>query len=310
MLSVTALLSEAMDSLSDAERKAAAYIIEEPRTAVFCTISELARKAETSSASIVRLCKKVGVSGYRDLQRLLSKDIYSARDDDEEPAPVFDLDSEARPEDLLKKAALDAKRSIDRLLAIMDPESIATAVTMIREARSVAVFGIGASGLAAFDLQQKLLRLGIPCLFAFDIHLQITTACGLGPGDVALTISNSSKTEGVLRAAHEAKESGARVIALTRVGSNPLSRLADLTLPIPADEAVFRRGAAASRITQLVVIDAIYSALIARDIEGVIPRIERSMRATHPNQAIFPLDSDYQDQKRASREQELPDDED
>ncbi|MEN6477844.1 MAG: SIS domain-containing protein, partial [Rectinema sp.] len=111
-----------------------------------------------------------------------------------------------------------------------------------------------------------------------------TAACGLGAQDIAIAVSYSGRTASVVQAAEEARTSGARLIAVTTLGQNPLAHIADILLPIPVTESVFRQGASLSRSTQLVVIDILYASLVSRNIERVIPLIERSMRATHPSE--------------------------
>ena len=68
MIGGLSLLREIIDSCAGAERKAAEHILAEPRTAVFCTVAELARRAGTSPPAVVRLCKRAGLSGFRELQ--------------------------------------------------------------------------------------------------------------------------------------------------------------------------------------------------------------------------------------------------
>ena len=94
MTSGVALLREILESCTESERKIAGYLIENPKTAVFCTIAELARQADTNPPAVVRLCKRAGLSGYRELQILLTRDVYTNPDQaDEEPSPAFELDS-------------------------------------------------------------------------------------------------------------------------------------------------------------------------------------------------------------------------
>jgi DNA-binding MurR/RpiR family transcriptional regulator len=280
MTSGIAVLREILDSCGGAERKVAEYLIGDPRTAVFCTIAELARRAETSPPTVVRLCKRAGLSGYRELQILLSRDLY-ALSGTEAPSPDFELDSGQSVEAIATNAVEKTKEALDKVLTILKPEAVEKAASAIASARSVAAFGMGASGVVAYDLSQKLSRLGIVCNFSFDPHMQITAACGLSDKDVAIVISYSGETGPVLRAAQEAKRSGARIIAIAGMGSTPLSRIADLILAIPTTEPVFRQGASLSRSTQLVVVDILYGVLVSRNIERAIPLIERSMRATH-----------------------------
>jgi len=133
----------------------------------------------------------------------------------------------------------------------------------------------------AYDLSQKIIRLGIPCSFSFDPDIQITSACGLRASDVAVAVSYSGNTPSVIKAAEEARISGAFVVSLTRIGTNQLAKLSDCALCIPASESLFRLGATVSRITQLAVVDILYGAIASRNIERAVSLVERSMKATH-----------------------------
>lgn len=280
MTSGVALLREILSSCTEAERKAAEYLLSEPKTAVFCTVAELARRADTSPPAVVRLCKRAGLSGYRELQLLFARDLYVPATP-EEPAPDFELDSTRTIEELSAELVERSKGSLDRVLALVKPEAYEAVAAAVIGARSIAAFGVGASGLVAYDLSQKLVRIGVPCSFAFDEHTQIAAACGLSDRDLAIAVSYSGRTASVLECAEEAKASGARLVAITSAGSNPLAKLSDLVLATPATESLFRLGASLSRTTQLLVVDILYYTLVSRNIEMTMPRVERSMKATH-----------------------------
>ncbi len=280
MTSGVALLREIEPNCTSAERKAAEYLLSDPKTVVFCTVAEIARRAGTSAPAVIRLCKRAGLSGYRELQLLFARDLYTP-ETAEEPAPDFDLDSTATIEDLSKEIVDRSKNSLDRLLALVNQSDYEEAATAIGRARSVASFGVGASGMVAYDLSQKLVRVGIPCSFYFDEHLQIASACGLLKNDIAIAISYSGRTLSVLKCAEEAHNSGAKLISITTTGSNPLARMSDIVLATPATESLFRLGASLSRSTQLVVVDILYYAIVSRNIERTVPLVERSMKATH-----------------------------
>src|SRR5512145_1754509 len=103
MTSGVALLREIVDSCTESERKIAEYLIENPKTAVFCTIAELARQADTNPPAVIRLCKRAGLSGYRELQILLTRDLYSNPGAvADEPPPAFELDSSQSVEVIAK----------------------------------------------------------------------------------------------------------------------------------------------------------------------------------------------------------------
>jgi DNA-binding MurR/RpiR family transcriptional regulator len=280
MTSGVALLREIVDSCTDAEKKAAEYLLAEPKTAVFCTVAELARRADTSAPAVVRLCKRAGLSGYRELQLLFAHDLYAPASP-EEPAPDFELDSSRSVEEIASDLVERSRKSFDRVLALVKPQVYEEVADAIVSARAIAVFGLASSGLVASDLAQKLVRVGLACSFSFDSAVQVSAACGLRAGDLAIAVSYSGRTPSVLQCAREAKASGARLVAITTPGSNPLARMADLVLPTPATESFFRLDASLSRATQFLVVDILYSTLVSRNIEMAMPRIERSMRATH-----------------------------
>ncbi len=282
MTSGVALLREIVDSCTESERKIAEYLIGSPKTAVFCTIAELARQADTNPPAVIRLCKRAGLSGYRELQILLTKDLYSTADSDvEEPPPAFELDSNQSVEIIAKTIVTRTTDAIERVLSLINTSAIEEAAAAVLGARSVAIFGVGASANVAYDLYQKFSRIGIPCSFAFDADVQVSIACGMTSADVAITISYSGKSAHTVSIAEEAKLSGARLIGITSVGQSTLSKLADIVLNVPATEPLLRTSASLSRATQLVMVDILYATVICRSIEVSIPRLERSLKAVH-----------------------------
>ncbi len=282
MTSGVALLREIVDSCTESERKIADYLIDNPKTAVFCTIAELARQADTNPPAVIRLCKRAGLSGYRELQILLTRDLYSTPDPEaEEPPPAFELDSSQSVDIIARTIVSRTTDAVERVLSLLNTGAVEEAAAAILAARSVAIFGVGASANVAYDLYQKLSRIGIPCSFAFDADVQISVACGMTVADVAVAVSYSGKSTHTVSIAEEAKRSGARLVGITSVGQSTLSKLADIVLNVPATEPLLRTSASLSRATQLVMVDILYATVICRSIEVSIPRLERSLKAVH-----------------------------
>ncbi|MCX7788424.1 MAG: RpiR family transcriptional regulator, partial [Spirochaetes bacterium] len=57
--------------------------------------------------------------------------------------------------------------------------------------------------------------------------------------------------------------------------------MADVSLVVPVTEGVYRTGAILSRITQLAVVDMLYSLLIVEDLDGARSSIQRTAEAVH-----------------------------
>ncbi len=64
----------------------------------------------------------------------------------------------------------------------------------------------------------------------------------------------------------EAKANGAKVIAITRAVESKLAAEADYVLPVAATELIHRSGAMSSRISQLNVVDVLFTAYVNREL--------------------------------------------
>jgi DNA-binding MurR/RpiR family transcriptional regulator len=62
-------------SLTSAERRVAAAILDSPQAVGFGTVADLARSAGVGAASVVRLATKLGFEGYSDLQQCIQRDL-------------------------------------------------------------------------------------------------------------------------------------------------------------------------------------------------------------------------------------------
>ena len=99
---------------------------------------------------------------------------------------------------------------------------------------------------------------------------------GLKPGDAAVLISYSGETRDILLLARQLKEMGVPFISLTRTGKNTLAGLADVRLYSSSTESLIRSGAMTSRIGQMAVVDAVYTAVCSRMYDEVKPYLDKT----------------------------------
>lgn len=282
MTSGVALLREIVESCTESERKIAEYLIAHPKTAVFCTIAELAKQADTNPPAVIRLCKRAGLSGYRELQILLTMDLYATRERaPEETQALFELGTGQSVDAIARAVVSRTTDAVERVLSLLSAGAVEQAAAAILGARSVAVFGIGVSASVAYELYQKLSVVGVPCSFAFDPDAQLGIAGGMGPEDAALIVSSSCESSLAVAVVEEAKRSGARLIGITGVGQSALSRLADVVLHVPATEPLMRVSASLTMTSLLVVVDILYATVICRSADVSIPRLARNLELIH-----------------------------
>jgi DNA-binding MurR/RpiR family transcriptional regulator len=277
--SALAAMHARLESLSEAERKVAEYVFREPKKTLHYNVGELARQSGSSQAAVVRFCKRIGLGSFSDFKIRLARDVF--RDQDERFVPDLDLESGAPAERVIRNVIGFSQRGLSLLGSRLDPRAVEAAAGAILGASMTALFGVGASGIVAYDFLQKLLRIGLPSSFTADLDLQVTMATSLKPSDVAFVVSYSGENTGMIEAARQAKGRGATVVGLTMDSGNSVRSLASIELLVPSSERIYRQGAVSSRINQLTVVDILYSIIVSRNLDASIAAIERTMQATH-----------------------------
>lgn len=267
-------LQEYKNQASNAESGIVAYLIKSPEQAVNCSIYTLAQRTFSSSATIVRFCRKLGFDGYKDLQKSLLYEMALRQDS------VLQLKKDIHPQDTLEeiagKVTLKNMITLEDTCKLLDMEVLKSTVDLLVESKSVGLFGIGSSLLVAKDMHLKLMRVGKSCQLCDDWHAQLLQAKNMGKEDLGIIFSYSGLTDEMLVCAKELKDNGAPIIAITRFEESPLAAIADHCLSVASTEMVFRSSAMASRIAQLNLVDILYAAFINRDYDNNMLQFNRT----------------------------------
>ncbi|OQA45454.1 MAG: putative HTH-type transcriptional regulator YbbH [Spirochaetes bacterium ADurb.Bin315] len=270
-------------NLSDSERKVADYVIANPKKALHFTVRELAKQSGTSQAAITRFCRHIGFDSFNNFKIRLALDVFDTFD--ELYTPNLDLESETSPLAVTRTVIAQTQRALGSLEALVSEEVLLACIEALRAAQSIILFGVGASGVVALDLMQKLTRLGMRVFYSAEVDLQLTVASTLTANDLAFIISYSGETEVMVEVANQANKRGCPIIALTMENPNTIQNLADYKLRVPATERIYRQGAGTSRINQLAIIDILYSLLVSMNLDASIQAIEETMAITHRKQS-------------------------
>ena len=186
---------------------------------------------------------------------------------------------------LIESVKYNSLRAVEDTVRLLDPASVETAARLILGARSVRIFGVGASAVVGEDLSDKLLRIDRNVCFCRDFHIQLTYAANLTPQDAAVLISMSGDTRETLELLSLAKRCGTPTIALTKFDKSPLALNADVPLYLSAPEILPRSGAMSSRIAQMVAVDALFSAVAHLDYDRAAERLEKSHESCRAHHA-------------------------
>ena len=255
-----------LPSLAPAERRVAERVLADPAAVAASTISALAQACSTSETTVIRFCRAVGFTGYPPLRLALAaqrgrNEGGSSRDLTGDIVADDDLD------EVVAKIAFADARAVEETAQQLDLDQLHAVIEALVAAPRVDVYGVGASGFVALDLQQKLHRIGRVAFAWPDAHMALTSAALLTPGDVAVAVSHSGATEDTVDALTVARHAGATTVAVTNFPRSPLAALGDHVLTTAARETTFRSGATASRLAQLPVVDCVFVGVAQRTYE-------------------------------------------
>ena len=278
------------DNLSNSEKAVLDYLIANKGTLKDLSVEGIAEATYTSPASVVRMCKKLGYNGFKEFK----VDYILANSKIEIPKDVEYQDVILMRENNEKsgrKAIENNIRALEDTLKLYSEKSLEKAAEIIMTARKTLLFGKGSSYLACKDLQMKLRRIDRFCIAQDDLHEQMIDITFADERDVVILISNSGETEEIVKSGIVARENNAKIISIVRAGKSLLSDIADLVLYTSALEGEFRSAAMTSRISQMAMIDALFTECAYFDLNRSVRKLERTYKTfkkhlekkKHPN---------------------------
>lgn len=274
MSSALLKLREQSRLFSTTEKEIAGHILENPQLVVDMSIHELAKHTFSSASSIVRLCNHTGYSGYKEFRKAVTYEL--AMREQSKRIQQKEITHSDSLQDIIDKITYANIVSLEETRELMDVTVLRSCVDLIKNARVIYLFGLGASLCAAKDAYLKFLRLNKLCVINEDWHSQILQAKNADHRDLGIVISYTGATTEVIECMKIMKENKTPIIAITRCVNSPVSELADHKLYTTANESVFRSGAMSSRISQLNIIDILYTALANEEYETSLEQLSRT----------------------------------
>lgn len=222
------------------------------------SITDLATEIGVSEATVIRFCRTVEFTGYRDFQAAMLENRGVLRSAEmlspDIPADVLNEDS------LVGIAHTIAKLDADTLFETFEniPEAtLQEAVALLCEADTVYCIGFGSSSSVALDAYQRLMRLGVHAAFTADPHVATSMIVNARRRDTILAVSYSGRSRDVIDVLELGGRRRLRRLLITSSEATPAARASSTVLVTATRRGVTPRESIASRISQLAVIDVV-----------------------------------------------------
>lgn len=248
------LMEQIKHTLTKSETKINEYIRLHSQQVLYYSLTELSDASGVAEATVLRYFRKLGFKGFQEFKLFLAQETLLGTQQDGEDT-------------FIDKIKNNMVLAINESAELVRLEDLQKGIEIINSTEDVVIYGIGSSGIAGLDMQNRLMRIGKHASVITDPHFQIMRASTMSEKTVVIAISHTGSTKDIVDAAKIAKANNSKIIALTSYVKSPLTKFADLVLLCSAKENPLDSGSLVSKISQLYLIDLLCTGLTMKNIE-------------------------------------------
>jgi DNA-binding MurR/RpiR family transcriptional regulator len=264
---VAGRIDERRHELTPAERRIADVVLTQPQAVAFGTVADVARRADTSGATVVRFAMKLGFSGFSELQEEVQGELAHRL------RPAAERIRERQPNEVVARAMSIELDNVQGTLERVDRDAFSTAVARLSDRRAC-VFVLAGQTARGMGLQLGddlgMLRNGVVVISGGDVQAGRSLA-DVSDNDVLVVLDFRRYERWVLEAATVVRKTGAFVIALTDSTLSPLADLADTTFVVQAQGT----GPFDSQVGTLALMNSVVAGVAARVQAKATARLDR-----------------------------------
>lgn len=272
IMSVTRFL---YPTLSPSEKKAAEYLLTKPQAVANSNLIDFAKHSGSSQASIIRLCKRIGVSGYAELKSKLAIEMVIESH--------YETGLGAKKNKIINSNMIDIINWVFKgnIQILKETFALATdeynrAFEAILNTRRLSFFGIGDSMIPCMFAHFKFSRIGYDCFSETDCDLQIIRACNMTENDVVIAVSHSGNTKQVNSALKIAHEKEAKIICITKRDRSEMLKYCDIKLFTATPDMNVGQETVARRLAEQAILEALYFGVLQAREDVLMPKLNES----------------------------------
>ncbi|HDK7161130.1 TPA: MurR/RpiR family transcriptional regulator [Clostridium botulinum] len=238
-----------LNTLTQSELSVLQYIDVHSNEVLTMSIQELSEKVFFSTATILRLCKKLNLSGFSELKFTLKNNVSFNNS----------LKSTAIS---TKKIVTDLYSEIENTGRLLDTKTLDTIVGYLLSNKKIHLFSYGLTNMAFEYMQRYLLATGRQTILYKTDTLAYKAVNNLTENDVLFLSSSTGSNPSTLKLAKIAKNSNTIIVAITPFTNNPLSKIADINLYTFIKERDFFDSDIKNRTCIFYIVDMIIECYI------------------------------------------------
>ncbi|MGE3066520.1 MAG: MurR/RpiR family transcriptional regulator [Hyphomicrobiaceae bacterium] len=277
--------SALVNDLPAQQQAATRWILRHPQEVALYSMRHQAREAGVTPVTMTRLAQRLGFKGYDDIRALYVKNLRKMSEGFSERADIMlrrhrSRGKQALAVDLFEAMATQVldQRRVDVGAALAD------AVDVLLGAERILSLGQRSSYAVAFQFWY------VCSLAGFNVQMVDGPAAaggdvlhGVGKSDALFVVSVSPYTRATLEMARIAAARGVRIVALTDSDASPLSRLADVAIPVGTESPSYFH----TMTPAFAVAEAVAALLVAGAGKTALDAIARNESALDQRQTYI-----------------------
>jgi DNA-binding MurR/RpiR family transcriptional regulator len=255
--SLSEYIQERFEDFSRSQKDVARYIVDHLDEAAFLTAEELARRASTSSSTVVRFSQALGFEGYPELQQAAIEEYRRRAPDGNGPTQLFDFGHSEF------EASLASDHSnVEETARSLTREQIEACVGALATSQRVVIVGVEQMAFFASYLRHLLALLDIRCEVVSSPRQDALNRLGRVDEDTLVVAFSAGRAHPlVVRSMKLARHRRARTLAITDATLSDVGEHAELTLYYSSNSPSYTR----SNSALLALVQALAHGVYSRD---------------------------------------------
>lgn len=272
-------LAGELPDLTPEARKAATYVLENPRDVGVSTVREIAEAANVKPNTVVRMARQVGFEGYEDFRAPFRDAIRNGAADFPDRARwLQDISKSGDLGGLYADMVRDVMSNIEETFAGISTDDLKSAADAIWKARRVFTLGVGVNNSVARNFTY-LASTGMTEFHAIPRpgSTPVDDLAWADQKDVLIAITCKPYRSEVVEAVNIAREQGMTIVALSDSPASPIVRIADHGFVVSVDTPQFFPSSAGT----IAVLETLLSFVIAVASDEIPERVATFHKRRH-----------------------------
>ncbi len=255
-----------MDSFTHQAKAAARYILDHVELIQKMSAEELAKASFTSKATVVRLCKKLGVEGYQELKfKLVSEMVENIRVNQllsKEP-----ITEKSSYNDIITTLPKLYDKAITDTKLCMDKNVMLRIANRIRQTDRLDIYGSGISYILAQSAAFKFSTLGMECTAYESVNAHYLAARKKKKSVSFLITFTGANLDMIGVARYLRETSGTYVVGIVGRHNDEIRKWCDEIVEIPSRDSLLSLKVVTSFTATTYVLDIFFSMFLSQTYE-------------------------------------------